>query len=253
MGQKIHPLGFRLNITQNYRSHWFAKKSQYPQLVFEDQFLRQSLSERFSDAGISTIVIQRKLDQIKIEISAARPGIIVGRNKSGLEPLRKDFTNKIKKYRAQNNYLTVYVKPKSNNYTTTQSKQSVNLSFHVTQLTDPDGEASCIADFLVKELETRAPFRRALRKAIRRSRQARVKGIKIQISGRLNGAEIARTEWTREGRVPLQTLRADIDYSYKTAKTIYGLLGIKIWVFKDEVRTSKQKTKKKEGLLKPKV
>lgn len=97
MGQKIHPLGFRLNITQNYRSHWFAKTSQYPQLVFEDKFLRQYLSERFSDAGISTIVIQRKLDQIKIEISAARPGIIAGRNKNGLELLRKDLTNKIKK------------------------------------------------------------------------------------------------------------------------------------------------------------
>lgn len=250
MGQKIHPLGFRLNITQNYRSHWFAKKSQYPQLVLEDQFLRQSLYERFSDAGISTIIIYRKLDQIYIKISGARPGIIVGRKKSGLETLRKDFINKIKKYRAQNNYLTVYDKSMLNNYTTPQKKikESVKLSFHVTQVAYPNGEASCIADFLVQELERRTAFRKALRKAIRRSRQARVKGIKIQISGRLNGAEIARTEWTREGRVPLQTLRADIDYSYKTAKTIYGLLGIKIWVFKKEVITSKQKTKKKDGI-----
>lgn len=252
MGQKIHPLGFRLNITQNYRSHWFAKTSQYPQLVFEDKFLRQYLSERFSDAGISTIVIQRKLDQIKIEISAARPGIIAGRNKNGLELLRKDLTNKIKKNRAQNNYLTMYSRasrvPKPNNYMTTetQSKQSVQLSIHITKLANPNAEASFIADFLVEQLEKRIAFRRALRQAIQRSQRARVKGIKIQISGRLNGAEIARTEWTREGRVPLQTLRADIDYSYKTAKTIYGLLGIKIWVFKEEVRTytDKEKTKK---------
>lgn len=242
MGQKIHPLGFRLNITQNYRSHWFAKTNQYPQLVIEDQFLRQSLSERFSDAGISTIEIQRKLDQIKIEISAARPDIIVGRDKNGLELLRKDLTNKIKKNRAQKNYLTV----SSNNYkkTENQNKQSVQLSIHVTKLANPNAEASFIADFLVEQLEKRIAFRRALRQAIQRSQRARVKGIKIQISGRLNGAEIARTEWTREGRVPLQTLRADIDYSYKIAKTIYGLLGIKIWVFKEEIRTYKEKTKK---------
>lgn len=250
MGQKIHPLGFRLNITQNYRSHWFPKKNQYPQLVLEDQFIRQSLYERFSDAGISTIVIYRKLDQIDIKISGARPGIIVGRKKSGLEPLRRDLINKIKKHRAQNNYLTVYDKSKLNNYTTPQKKikESVKLSFHVTQLADPAGEASCIADFLVKELETREPFRKALRKAIRRSRQAQVKGIKIQISGRLNGAEIARTEWTREGRVPLQTLRADIDYSYKSAKTIYGLLGIKIWVFKGLCEAQETKNQKKDSI-----
>jgi len=242
MGQKIHPLGFRLNITQNYRSHWFAKTNQYPQLVIEDQFLRQYLSEQFSDAGISTIEIQRKLDQIKIEISAARPGIIVGRDKNGLELLRKDLTNKIKRNRAQKNYSTV----SSNNYkkTENQNKQSVQLSIHITKLANPNAEASFIADFLVEQLEKRIAFRRALRQAIQRSQRARVKGIKIQISGRLNGAEIARTEWTREGRVPLQTLRADIDYSYKIAKTIYGLLGIKIWVFKEEIRTYKEKTKK---------
>lgn len=238
MGQKIHPLGFRLNITQNYRSHWFAKTNQYPQLVIEDQFLRQYLSEQFSDAGISTIEIQRKLDQIKIEISAARPGIIVGRDKNGLELLRKDLTNKIKRNRAQKNYSTV----SSNNYkkTENQNKQSVQLSIHITKLANPNAEASFIADFLVEQLEKRIAFRRALRQAIQRSQRARVKGIKIQISGRLNGAEIARTEWTREGRVPLQTLRADIDYSYKTAKTIYGLLGIKIWVFKEEIYTYKE-------------
>lgn len=239
MGQKIHPLGFRLNITQNYRSHWFAKANKYPQLVLEDQFLRQILSTRFSDAGISTIEIQRKLDDIQIEISAARPGIIVGRDKNGLEFLRKDLTSKIKKNRAQKNNLAV----SSNHYkkTDNQNKQSVQLSIHVTKLANPNAEASFIADFLVEQLEKRVPFRKALRQAIQRSQRAQVKGIKIQISGRLNGAEIARTEWTRKGRVPLQTLRADIDYSYQTAKTIYGLLGIKIWVFKEEIYTFKDK------------
>ena len=237
MGQKIHPLGFRLNITQNYRSHWFAKANQYPQLVLEDQFLRELLSKRFSDAGISTIEIQRKLDDIQIEISAARPGIIVGREKNGLESLRKDLTSKIKKNRAQKNNLAV----SSNHYKKTDNnkKQSVQLSIHVIKLTNPNAEASFIADFLVEQLEKRVAFRKALRQAIQRSQRAQVKGIKIQISGRLNGAEIARTEWTRKGRVPLQTLRADIDYSYQTAKTIYGLLGIKIWVFKEEIYTYK--------------
>ena len=237
MGQKIHPLGFRLNITQNYRSHWFAKANQYPQLVLEDQFLRELLSKRFSDAGISTIEIQRKLDDIKIEISAARPGIIVGRDKNGLESLRKDLTRKIKKNRAQKNNLAV----SSNHYKKIDNnkKQSVQLSIHVIKLTNPNAEASFIADFLVEQLEKRVAFRKALRQAIQRSQRAQVKGIKIQISGRLNGAEIARTEWTRKGRVPLQTLRADIDYSYQTAKTIYGLLGIKIWVFKEEIYTYK--------------
>ena len=239
MGQKIHPLGFRLNITQNYRSHWFAKANQYPQLVLEDQFLRSLLSKRFSDAGISTIEIQRKLDDIKIEISAARPGIIVGREKNGLESLRKHLTSKIKKNRAQKNNLAV----SSNHYKKidNQKKQSVQLSIQVLKLTNPNAEASFIADFLVEQLEKRVAFRKALRQAIQRSQRAQVKGIKIQISGRLNGAEIARTEWTRKGRVPLQTLRADIDYSYQTAKTIYGLLGIKIWVFKEEIYTYKDK------------
>ena len=242
MGQKIHPLGFRLNITQNYRSHWFAKANQYPQLVLEDQFLRELLSKRFSDAGISTIEIQRKLDDIKIEISAARPGIIVGREKNGLESLRKDLTSKIKKNRAQKNNLAV----SSNHYKKidNQKKQLVQLSIQVIKLTNPNAEASFIADFLVEQLEKRVAFRKALRQAIQRSQRAQVKGIKIQISGRLNGAEIARTEWTRKGRVPLQTLRADIDYSYQTAKTIYGLLGIKIWVFKEEIYTYKDDSTK---------
>lgn len=230
MGQKIHPLGFRLNITQNYRSHWFAKTSQYPQLVLEDQFLRQYLFEQFSNARISTIGIERKLDQIKIEISAARPLVITKRKKNGLELLRIDLINKIKKNRAQKNNLTVL----SNNYKKIENQinQSVQLSIHLTNSANPNAEASFIADFLVEQLEQRTAFRKALRKAIQCYQRSRVRGIKIQISGRLNGAEIARTEWTRKGRVPLQTLRADIDYSYKTAKTIYGVLGIKIWVFK---------------------
>jgi small subunit ribosomal protein S3 len=230
MGQKIHPLGFRLGITKKHRAQWFAKTTQYPQLVIEDSFIRKILLKKFPDAGITHIEIQRKLDQIKIEIRAARPGILVGRDGVNLETLRKLLEQKLSVYRLQNVpsfTLSSLLSSKIEN-----SKHSIQVAIHVTKLTNPDSEAAFIADFLVEQLEKRVAFRRAVRQSIQRAQRAGVSGIKIQVSGRLNGAEIARSEWVREGRVPLQTLRADIDYCYKTAKTIYGLLGIKIWVFK---------------------
>ena len=230
MGQKIHPLGFRLNITKNYQSHWFAKPSQYSQLVFEDQFLRQFLYKQFSNAGISTIIITRKLNLIKIHISAAITTALTKRGKksNGLELLKIDLINKIKRNRALNLAVS------SNNYKNTenQSKKLVEVAIKLTKPFNLKGRAFFLAYLLVFQLEKRTPFRKALRQAIRTSQRGKVHGIKIQISGRLNGAEIARTEWTRKGRVPLQTLQANIDYSYKTAQTIYGLLGIKIWVYK---------------------
>lgn len=235
MGQKIHPLGFRLGITKKHRSQWFAKTAQYPQLVLEDNFIRQILFEKFIDAGITHIEIQRKLDQIKIEIRAARPGILVGRDGVNLEILRKLLEQKLSTYRLKNissSKLSTLFSSKSDNI-----KKSIQVAIHVTKLANPDSEAAFIADFLVEQLEKRVAFRRAVRQAVQRAQRAGVSGIKIQISGRLNGAEIARSEWVREGRVPLQTLRADINYCYKTAKTIYGLLGIKIWVFKNSSDT----------------
>lgn len=231
MGQKIHPLGFRLGITKKHRSQWFAKTAQYPQLVLEDSFIRQILLEKFIDAGITHIEIQRKLDQIKIEIRAARPGILVGRDGVNLEILRKLLEQKLSTYRLKTISglkLSTLFSSKNENITA-----PIQVAIHVTKLANPDSEAGFIADFLVEQLEKRVAFRRAVRQAIQRAQRAGVSGIKIQISGRLNGAEIARSEWVREGRVPLQTLRADIDYCSKTAKTIYGLLGIKIWVFKN--------------------
>ena len=231
MGQKIHPLGFRLGITKKHRSQWFAKTNQYPQLVVEDSFIRKLLLEKFADAGITHIEIQRKLDQIKIEIRAARPGILVGRDGVNLEILKKLLEQKLTTYR-----LKTIFNFKSSNAVPSKIetvKHSIQVAIHVTKLANPDSEAAFITDFLVEQLEKRVAFRRAVRQAIQRAQRAGVSGIKIQVSGRLNGAEIARSEWVREGRVPLQTLRADIDYCYKTAKTIYGLLGIKIWVFKN--------------------
>jgi small subunit ribosomal protein S3 len=233
MGQKIHPLGFRLGITKKHGSQWFAKPNQYSQLVIEDAFLRKNLFEKFTDAGIAAITIQRKLDQIQIEIRAARPGILVGRDGSGLENLRKNLEQKLKNFRIKNFISYVPKNLSKNNLDNT--KKFAQIAVHVTKLANPGLEAAFIAEFLVEQLEKRIAFRRAVRQSIQRAQKAGVKGIKIQVSGRLNGAEIARSEWVREGRVPLQTLRADIDYSYRTAKTIYGLLGIKIWIFKGEI------------------
>lgn len=226
MGQKINPLGFRLGITQKHRSQWFVKDSQYSQLTVEDFFLRKKIFSVFAEAGITEIGIQRKLDQIQIEIRTARPGILVGRDGSRLEELRKNLEKQLKKFRSNNFYF--YRVPFPGKIETPQ------IAIHVKKLSNPDLEAGFIADFLVEQMEKRIPFRRAIKQAIQRVQRVRVKGIKIQVSGRLNGAEIARSEWIREGRVPLQTLKANLDYSYRTAKTIYGIIGIKVWIFKGE-------------------
>jgi small subunit ribosomal protein S3 len=259
MGQKVHPLGFRLGVTQKHQSQWFADSKKYSQCLLEDNLLRETLFNRFVDARISKVQIQRRVDLVRIEIEAARPGIIVGRRKEGLEKLKQDLTSLLKKHR--NKKVSVYqaISQQANDkqvlpqplVSQLENKQlveaevehnnhdlnndPVQVSIHVTELANPNGEPSFIADTIVEQLEKRVPFRRVMRQAIRRSQRARVKGIKIQIAGRLNGAEIARTEWVREGRVPLQTLRADVDYSTRIATTIYGVLGIKVWVFKGVV------------------
>lgn len=232
MGQKIHPLGLRIGITQQHRSQWFAKTNQYSTYILEDFFIRKNINEKFRDAGISTIEIHRKLDQIKIELCCARPGIIVGREGNGLETLQKELAENVRNHRFQNlPFATLSEKEQF-----LLKNKSIQIAIQVIELASPDCDASFLAEFMVEQLEKRVPFRRAVRQAIQRAQRVQIKGIKIQISGRLNGAEIARSEWVREGRVPLQTLRADIDYSYKTAKTIYGILGIKVWLFKGEIR-----------------
>nr|YP_010204108.1 ribosomal protein S3 [Ahnfeltia fastigiata]UAT97591.1 ribosomal protein S3 [Ahnfeltia fastigiata] len=208
MGQKTHPLGFRIGITQKHRSSWFSDSKQYPRLIQEDYKIRSYIEKKLKTASISRIQIYRKVDQIEIEIETARPGIILGRLGAGIENLRKELQKEL-----------------------TDSKQ---IRVNVIEITEPDTEATLIAEFITQQLEKRIAFRRAVRQGVQRSQRANVKGIKIQVSGRLNGAEIARSEWVREGRVPLQTLRANIDYSYKMAQTIYGVLGVKVWLFKGE-------------------
>jgi small subunit ribosomal protein S3 len=211
MGQKIHPIGFRLGITQEHRARWFAEGRRYPALLQEDYKIRQFIEKDnvLSTAGIAKVRIERKADQIEVEIHTARPGVVVGRGGAGIDTLRQGLLKALGGNR--------------------------QIRINVIEITRVDAEAALIAEFIGQQLERRVSFRRVVRQAIQRAQRAEVQGIKLQVSGRLNGAEIARTEWTREGRVPLHTLRADIDYSYKTASTTYGILGIKVWVFKGEI------------------
>lgn len=206
MGQKVNPLGFRLGVTQDHFSSWYAKPEQYPALVVEDHFLRNCIRQNVGEAGLAKILIERKADRVEIEIYAARPMIVLGRKGGGLEALREKLQSGL------------------------QAERQISLT--VVEITEPDFEAKLVAEFVAEQLEKRIPFRRAVKQALQRAKRAGVKGIKIQVSGRLNGAEIARSEWVREGRVPLQTLRFPIDYCTHEARTIYGILGIKVWVFK---------------------
>jgi small subunit ribosomal protein S3 len=214
VGQKIHPVGFRLGITHEHQSRWFAVPERYPELLQEDHKLRKYIELKLgrlaqNNAGISEVRIERKADQIDLEVRTARPGVVVGRGGQGIEALRTGLQGLLGSNR--------------------------QIRINVVEVQRVDADAYLIAEYIAQQLERRVSFRRVVRQAIQRAQRAGIQGIKIQVSGRLNGAEIARTEWTREGRVPLHTLRADIDYSYCTAKTVYGILGIKVWVFKGEI------------------
>ncbi|NBD14883.1 MAG: 30S ribosomal protein S3 [Cyanobacteria bacterium] len=209
MGQKIHPTGLRLGITKEHLSCWYADSKRYPELLQEDFQIRNYIDKTLNNAGISATEIERKADQISLQIHTARPGVVVGRGGSGIESLRVGLQQLLGGNR--------------------------QISINVSEVARVDADAVLIAEYITQQLERRVSFRRVVRQAMQRAQRAEVQGIKIQISGRLNGAEIARTEWTREGRVPLHTLRADIDYAYRTAETIYGILGVKVWVFKGEI------------------
>jgi small subunit ribosomal protein S3 len=215
MGHKTHPLGFRLGITQQHRSTWYSKLKEYSQYIQEDYALRQVIFQFFKkysikSTGITNIFINRNNtgNKINLEIQTAKPGIIVGELGKSLDYIDKTLAKAL------------------------PTKKTI---IHITEITDISKHADLVADMLVLQLENRIPFRRAMKRILEYVQKEKIQGIKIQIAGRLNGAEIARTEWVRKGRVPLQTLRANIDYSYKTAQTIYGILGIKIWIFKGDI------------------
>jgi len=208
MGQKVHPIGFRIGVTQTHCSQWFAKPKDYAKLVEEDLVIREFVERRLPEAGISRINISRQVDRLEIEFFTARPRALVGAKGETLTQIRDEIKAKLPETR--------------------------NVALYVTKTQQPEMDAICIAENIAEQLEKRTPFRRTMRQAIMRARKAGAEGIKVQISGRLNGAEIARHEWAREGRVPLHTLRADIDYATARAQTLYGILGIKVWVCKGE-------------------
>jgi small subunit ribosomal protein S3 len=216
VGQKINPNGLRLGIIKEHRSRWFADTTKYPDLIREDYQIRHFITknplnlENLRKPGISDIRIERKADQIDLEIRTSRPGVIVGRGGAGIDVLRGQIQKLLGDANRQ-------------------------IRINVIEVARVDADAALIGEYIAEQLERRVSFRRVVRQAIQRAQRAGVEGIKIQVSGRLNGAEIARPEWTREGRVPLHTLRADIDYNYCRAQTIYGTLGIKTWVFKGEI------------------
>lgn len=211
MGQKTHPLGFRLGITQEHKSTWYANFNQYANVLQEDDKIRTYINTIAKTNSISNVKINRNglNDQIQLNIETGKPGILVGDLGSGLETVLTNVKKKLPSDR--------------------------QLTINVLEVERVDLNASLLADLVAEQLEKRIAFRRAIREALQRAQKQNVNGIKIQVSGRLNGAEMARTEWIREGRVPLQTLRADIDYATQEANTIYGVLGIKVWLFKSEI------------------
>lgn len=232
MGQKIHPLGFRLGITIDHKSQWFVNPIFYPSLLAEDHFIRKNLFDQFSIIGIANLNIHRKFnDQVQITIYSSKPETFLTHEhkEDNLKKISDNLTSRIVKYRKK--YFSDLLK-KAPNFTTLYSFNP-KITIQIFELANPNANPYCLADFLVEQIEKRIAFRRAIKKALRMAQRSKIRGIKIQISGRLNGAEIARSEWIREGQIPLQTLRAEIYYCYRTVKTIFGILGIKVWIFKN--------------------
>jgi small subunit ribosomal protein S3 len=208
MGQKTNPIGLRLGINRNWRSRWFINYNTMPENVLGDYELRRFLKKKLYYAGISDIIIERTAKKIRITIFAAKPGIIIGKGGSEIEALKKELQNKI---------------------------GDKELILNIKEERKPQISAQLAAENIATQIERRVAFRRAMKKAIQNALKSGAKGIKVQVAGRLNGAEMARTEWYLEGRVPLHTLRAKIDYGFAEALTTYGIIGVKVWIFKGEV------------------
>jgi len=209
MGQKTSPVGFRLAVNKNWRSVWFANKKEFGDLLEEDRRIREFLSQRPACLGSSRFAIKRMSGKIEVTIFTARPGLVIGKKGAEIEILKKDLKKMTGK----------------------------EIWVEVEEIKRPDLDAKLVADGIAKQIERRIPFRRILKKSMQASMDAGAAGIKVQISGRLNGAEIARTEWYKEGRIPLHTLRADIDYATGRAETTYGSIGVKVWINKGEEKS----------------
>ena len=219
MGQKVNPHGMRVGIIKNWDSRWFVNDSAFGDTLVEDYNLRKYLKKALNAAGVAKIEIERDAKRIRLHIHCAKPGIVIGRNGSEIEKLRE----------------------------TCQKMLGKPVIINIVEIKSPDTNAQLVAENIAIQLEKRISFRRAMKLAIGRAMKLGVKGIKTQVSGRLGGAEIARSEQYREGTIPLQTLRADIDYGFAEADTTYGKLGVKVWIYKGEVLSDNRRSKKEGG------
>ncbi len=217
MGQKTHPYGFRLGVTKTWRSRWFAKQD-YAKLLHEDLDLKEALRTRLKAAGISSVEVDRPGNKLRITIQTSRPGIIIGRKGAEIEKLKSDLAAKTKR----------------------------EVFIDIQEVHKPELDAQLVSESIALQLEKRVAFRRAMRKAVDSALRFGCKGIKVRVSGRLNGAEIARTEWYLQGQLPLHTLRADIDYGFTEAHTTYGVIGIKCWVYKGEILPGQRRSMRNE-------
>jgi small subunit ribosomal protein S3 len=206
MGQKVHPFGFRLGVTKTWKSRWFAKQD-YAKLLFEDLELKESLRNRLKSAGVSSVEVDRPGNKLRITIRTSRPGIIIGRKGAEIEKLKQDLAKKTNR----------------------------EVFIDIQEVHKPELDAQLVSESIALQLEKRVAFRRAMRKAVDSAQRFGCKGIKVRVSGRLNGAEIARTEWYLHGQLPLHTLRADIDYGFAEAHTTYGVIGVKCWIYKGDI------------------
>ena len=207
MGQKVNPIGLRLGINRTWDSRWFARKGEYARLMHEDMAVRDALMKQLKQAAVSKIVIERPHKKCRVTIHSARPGVVIGKKGADIEVLRKDLAK----------------------------LAGAEVSLNIVEIRKPEIDATLVAENIAQQLERRVAFRRAMKRSVQSAMRLGAGGIRINCSGRLGGAEIARMEWYREGRVPLHTLRADIDFGTATAKTTYGTCGVKVWIFKGEV------------------
>ncbi|HRW73312.1 30S ribosomal protein S3 [Ottowia sp.] len=206
MGQKIHPTGFRLPVTRDWSSRWYANNRDFAGMLAEDIKVREYLKSKLKNAAVSRVLIERPAKSARITIYSARPGVVIGKKGEDIEKLKKDLADQL----------------------------GVPVAVNIEEVRKPEVNAQLIADNITQQLEKRIMFRRAMKRAMQNAMRLGAQGIKIMSAGRLNGIEIARTEWYREGRVPLHTLRADIDYGFSEAKTTYGVIGVKVWVYKGD-------------------
>ena len=215
MGQKVHPIGMRVGIIRDWDAKWYAEK-EYAEFLHEDLRIRKFIATKLADAAVSTIEIERAANRVNISIHTAKPGMVIGKGGSEVENLRKEL-----------NKLT-----------------GKRIHINIVEIKKPDLDAKLVGEGIARQLENRVAFRRAQKQAIQRAMRAGAKGIKTQVSGRLNGADIARSEGYSEGTVPLHTLRADIDYAWEEADTTYGKLGVKVWIYRGEILPTKKNTEK---------